>query len=327
MKTHLNIKKQETRNKKLVQILACGVAMALANTAVAQFNSPWTVNTSNSSQSGYIGIGTSTSTNNSPLANFNLHVHGVVDYVEAPLSSGNPNSLILNYEMESLEANNAKSGLNYGKTARFGLTNSTTGRGSLNGATFMMSEKNLTIVNREDGNMTLSVPGIGLHFLSAYNRITTTGLTGVNASDKFAKLNIGGNDNGLSIRTTGGNHYALRLRVQNDNNYLIQGFGNNDNVANFRVTGNGYVYARRYITTLNPFPDYVFNSDYNLLTFNELRMFIAEKKHLPNMPTAEEVEENGADIGEINRVLVEKVEELTLYILQLEERLKTLEDE
>ena len=301
--------------------------MALANSTSAQFNSPWTVNTSNSNQNGYIGIGTSTTTSNSPLANFNLQVHGLVDYIETPLGSGNPNSLIINYEQESLEANNAKSGLNYGKTARIGLTNSTTGRSANDGATFMMANNNLTIVNREQGNMTLSVPGIGLHFLSAFNRITTTGLNGVNASDKFAKINIGGSDNGLSIRTTGANHYALRLRVSNNNNYLIQGYGTNDNVANFGVTGNGYVYARRYITTLNPFPDYVFESNYNLLTFNELRTFIAEQKHLPNMPTAQEVKENGADIGEINRVLVEKVEELTLYILQLEERLKTLEDE
>ncbi|WP_159038364.1 hypothetical protein [Brumimicrobium mesophilum] len=44
------------------------------------------------------------------------------------------------------------------------------------------------------------------------------------------------------------------------------------------------------------------------------------------MPTAVEVKENGADIGEINRLLVEKVEELTLYVLLLEERMKALED-
>jgi len=43
------------------------------------------------------------------------------------------------------------------------------------------------------------------------------------------------------------------------------------------------------------------------------------------MPTAEEIEENGADLGEINRVLVEKVEEMTLYILELEERLAKME--
>jgi hypothetical protein len=97
-------------------------------------------------------------------------------------------------------------------------------------------------------------------------------------------------------------------------------------VANFQVTGAGYVYARRYITTLEAFPDYVFQSDYKLKTFAELRDFINTNKHLPNMPTAADVEENGADIGEINRVLVEKVEELTLYVLQLEKRMKSLEE-
>lgn len=62
------------------------------------------------------------------------------------------------------------------------------------------------------------------------------------------------------------------------------------------------------------------------MPLNELEKYIKENKHLPNMPTAKEVEKNGADIGEINRLLVEKIEELTLYILEQEKRIKTLEE-
>ena len=94
---------------------------------------------------------------------------------------------------------------------------------------------------------------------------------------------------------------------------------------NFKVTGGGEVYGRRFTTTLNDFLDYVFANDYQLMTYGELRSFIATNRHLPNMPTAAEVEQNGADLGEINRLLVEKVEELTLYILELEERLVEME--
>jgi len=113
----------------------------------------------------------------------------------------------------------------------------------------------------------------------------------------------------------------------NNSSNLIEAFGPDNVEANFQVTGAGDVYARKYITTLFPFPDYVFQPDYKLKTFAELRSFINTNKHLPNMPTATEVEENGADIGEINRLLVEKVEELTLYVLQLEERLAEIESD
>lgn len=71
--------------------------------------------------------------------------------------------------------------------------------------------------------------------------------------------------------------------------------------------------------------DYVFNKDYQLKSFEELRLFIAKNKHLPNIPAAAEIEKNGLDVGDMQRRLTEKIEELTLYILQLEERLKKLE--
>jgi hypothetical protein len=94
---------------------------------------------------------------------------------------------------------------------------------------------------------------------------------------------------------------------------------------NFKVSSEGYVFARKYTTTLSSIPDYVFASDYALMSFQELREFISVNKHLPNVPSAKEYEIEGVDLGEMNRVLLEKVEELTLYILQLEERMSVLE--
>jgi len=66
-------------------------------------------------------------------------------------------------------------------------------------------------------------------------------------------------------------------------------------------------------------PDYVFKEDYKLPTLEEIKKHIDEKGHLPNIPSAEEVKINGVEVGEMNRLLLEKVEELTLYILLLEE--------
>ena len=58
----------------------------------------------------------------------------------------------------------------------------------------------------------------------------------------------------------------------------------------------------------------------------DVRKFIQQHGHLPNVPTAKEVESEGVELGEINKVLLEKVEELTLYILQIEERIQTLKE-
>lgn len=67
--------------------------------------------------------------------------------------------------------------------------------------------------------------------------------------------------------------------------------------------------------------DYVFKNDYNLPTLEEVEKHIKEKGHLINIPSAAEVEENGIQLGEMNRLLLEKIEELTLYILEQEEKL------
>jgi hypothetical protein len=73
------------------------------------------------------------------------------------------------------------------------------------------------------------------------------------------------------------------------------------------------------------FADYVFKPDYYLMTFEELRAYIDQNSHLPGVPSAKEVAEDGLSISEQSRIQMEKIEELTLYILQLEQRIKDLE--
>ncbi len=71
-------------------------------------------------------------------------------------------------------------------------------------------------------------------------------------------------------------------------------------------------------------PDYVFDKKYKLLSFDELRKFIAANKHLPNIQAAAEVEKNGIELGDMQKRMMEKIEELTLYVLKLEEEIKKL---
>ncbi len=93
----------------------------------------------------------------------------------------------------------------------------------------------------------------------------------------------------------------------------------------FRVNALGHLTCTKIEVRMAPFPDYVFEKDYKLMSLIELDEYIQKNKHLPNMPSSTEVEKNGADLGEINRVLVEKTEEQALYLIQHEERITSLE--
>lgn len=63
--------------------------------------------------------------------------------------------------------------------------------------------------------------------------------------------------------------------------------------------------------------DFVFVPDYKLPTLPEVEQYILANKHLPNVPTTTQVTEKGIDLGEMNKILLQKVEELTLYMIEL----------
>ncbi len=71
--------------------------------------------------------------------------------------------------------------------------------------------------------------------------------------------------------------------------------------------------------------DYVFEPDYELRSLDELEAFIVENKHLPNVPSAEEMTQNGVNMTRLAGRLLEKVEELTLYTLQQQELIEGLQ--
>ncbi len=74
-------------------------------------------------------------------------------------------------------------------------------------------------------------------------------------------------------------------------------------------------------------PDYVFADTYQLPTLQEVATFIAQNHHLPNVPSAEMVEKEGIDLGEMNATLLQKIEELMLYTIQQQEAIEALKEE
>lgn len=93
-----------------------------------------------------------------------------------------------------------------------------------------------------------------------------------------------------------------------------------DVVGNINTTG-----GIKRSGVLYNFPDYVFEPKYKLIPIKDLQKFVNEKKHLPGMLSKDEVNKEGVEIFEQNRLLTEKLEEAYLYIFQLENRLEKLE--
>ncbi|ASU36336.1 hypothetical protein [Mucilaginibacter xinganensis] len=88
-----------------------------------------------------------------------------------------------------------------------------------------------------------------------------------------------------------------------------------------KLTVNGTVHARSVVVdTSVPTPDYVFEKDYRLPTLAEVRAYTDKNHHLPDIPTAAEFEKGGINVGEMNMALLKKVEELTLYLMELNKR-------
>lgn len=87
---------------------------------------------------------------------------------------------------------------------------------------------------------------------------------------------------------------------------------------------NGAMYAKQIFVQTTGFPDYVFNKGYQLMPLMQLKSYIDQNHHLPEMPAAADVEKNGQNLGEINKLLTKKVEELTLYLIDKNQEIITL---
>ncbi|MDX1902993.1 MAG: hypothetical protein SFU27_02445 [Thermonemataceae bacterium] len=85
--------------------------------------------------------------------------------------------------------------------------------------------------------------------------------------------------------------------------------------------------VRVFFNNVFNFPDYVFEIDYQLPKLTDIEAYIQKYKHLPEVPSAKEVEKEGMSLNEMNIILLKKIEELTLYTIEQEKRIKALEEE
>ena len=149
----------------------------------------------------------------------------------------------------------------------------------------------------------------------------------------------GNNGGGLVFQTLGvGDHY-FRWRNSNGNTLmLINGQSGKtaiglESVSDYKLDVNGNTQVRGQLVansvkigdwTLET-PDYVFNEAYKLRSLDEVEASIKANKHLPDVPSAAEMKKNGVDLSEMNMTLLKKIEELTLYVIEQNKKIESLE--
>jgi hypothetical protein len=111
------------------------------------------------------------------------------------------------------------------------------------------------------------------------------------------------------------------------NEYTLDGMGNmgigtNSPLAKLGV--NGLIRSKEVKVETTNWPDYVFNPTYNLPSLSVVKAYINKNQHLPEMPSEMDVAKDGISLGEMNKLLVKKVEELTLYLIEKESKDKKM---
>ena len=90
---------------------------------------------------------------------------------------------------------------------------------------------------------------------------------------------------------------------------------------------NGTITSKEVKVTLDGWSDFVFNNDYKLIDLEDVEIFISKNNRLPDIPSKTEVVENGINLGEMDAKLLQKIEELTLYMIDMNQRMKSVEAE
>ena len=159
-----------------------------------------------------------------------------------------------------------------------------------------------------------------------------SGNLGIGTASTTQKFHVVGNSYFNGNVGIGIDSPQKKLHVQGDT-YLSGNVGiGTANTSSYKLTVDGKINCTEVVVTSSvsrgegegEWPDYVFAEDYNLRSLDEVASYIEENKRLPEIPSAAEVSEKGVNLLEINTLLLKKVEELTLYIIQQQKEIDEL---
>lgn len=166
-------------------------------------------------------------------------------------------------------------------------------------------------------------------------RIQVNNATSTVPDNTVAGLNISNTSTYSWIQTENGKPLALNPKpntnpTTTNTSYVAIGFAPGD--AGVGTVGIGYKLAVKgkviceelKVKYSGTWPDHVFGQDYKLRDLNEVEKFITENKHLPDVPSEVEVQENGIEAGQMDATLLKKIEELTLYMIEMNKEIQGL---
>ncbi|MDI9309898.1 MAG: hypothetical protein QM535_06755 [Limnohabitans sp.] len=188
------------------------------------------------------------------------------------------------------------------------------------------SNKSILVQSSDPVFASIDVAGVGSKIVMAAVKCngcyTKNGIVGdlVLRGQTSGSLIITNDSNG-DIKLSTGNSGAtphtekVQMRIDNIGNIGI-GMGSSPIPATDKLAVNGLIHTKEVKVDLVGWPDYVFEKEYKLPTLEEVEKNIKEKGHLINVPSACEIESNGLLLGDISKKQQEKIEELTLYIIE-----------
>lgn len=196
-------------------------------------------------------------------------------------------------------------------------------------------------------------------FITNQNIENRTGKIGIgDMTDPQAKLHIMGDameDVGIILESKQPEHRSAFIQLKDENHKISVGTNGAMSITagvkplslegsrvtltgkvgvNTNNTVNGYAFAvdggiitdEVLILDVEDWPDYVFGQDHDLMSLGELKAFINKHSHLPEIPSAQEVEENGVNVVEMQKLLLKKIEELTLYTVEQQRLIEELQE-
>jgi len=175
--------------------------------------------------------------------------------------------------------------------------------------------------------LAVDVPYLASYHNWGYKFVGWTTSTGENM--KSVNYEVNGQPVNTSLLSNIQDYIANMNEIHQVNNFLIM--GNNVGIGTMspdsKLTVAGNIHAReiKVTTTAGSVPDYVFAQNYKLKSLQEIENYIKENSHLPEIPSAQEIEKNGLMLAEMNMSLLKKIEELTLYMIDQNKKIETLE--
>jgi hypothetical protein len=181
-------------------------------------------------------------------------------------------------------------------------------------------------------NGSISANGLVIATGAAAGKVLTSDANGnatwqVAAGGTTAGWGLGGNN--VTSPTTLGTTNNQDLPVITNNTVRMRVVGGTGNViigssnitdAGYKLAVDGNIRARKVHVDQDTWADYVFENTYQLRSIYELEQYIQAQKHLPDVPSAAEVKKEGLDLGDNQAVLLKKIEELTLYVIEQNKR-------